>query len=101
MLFMRSLIYFTRELPGISEDLTERNIQVYEALALSEVFFLAEEHPGLIVVIDATIEEKAAHEVQTTLITLRLKPRATADDVIWELALLSGSAEQGSADLVQ
>lgn len=39
---MRTLIYFTRELPGMTEDLERAGFQVYEALAISEVFYLAE-----------------------------------------------------------
>lgn len=92
---MRSLIYFTRELPGISEDLTERNIQVYEALALSEVFYLSEQHPDSIVVIDHSVDDAAADKVTSRLITLRLKPHATAIDVFWELSLLSSSSATG------
>lgn len=89
---MRSLIYFTRELPGISEGLTERNIPVYEALALSEVFYLSEHYPDSIVVIDGSVEDAAAQEVASRLITLRLKPHATATDVFWKLSLLSSSS---------
>lgn len=89
---MRSLIYFTRELPGISEDLTERNIQVYEALAVSEVFYLSEQHPDSIVVIDDSVDDAAAQEVASRRMTLRLKPDAKATDVLWELSLLSSSS---------
>lgn len=93
---MRSLIYFTRELPGISEDLAERNIQLYEALALSEVFCLSEQHPDSIVVIDHSVDDAAAQEVASRLITLRLKPHATVADVFWELSLLSSSSADDS-----
>jgi hypothetical protein len=40
---MRSLIYFTRELPGLSEDLIEKGFQVYEALAVSEALYLCQQ----------------------------------------------------------
>jgi hypothetical protein len=58
-----ALIYFTRELPGLSEDLSEHGFQVYEALAVSEVFYLCEQHPRLIVVIDHTVEPDSAKEI--------------------------------------
>jgi hypothetical protein len=84
-----SLIYFTRELPGLSEDLSEHGFQVYEALAVSEVLYLCQQHPALAVVIDHTVELAAASEVAKKHITLQLKKRATVRDVVWELAGLS------------
>lgn len=84
-----ALIYFTRELPGISEDLSEHGFQVYEALAVSEVLYLSQQHPALVVVIDHTVEPEAAREVATRRITLRLKQKATVRDVVWELSALS------------
>jgi hypothetical protein len=90
---MRALIYFTRELPGLSEDLSERGFQVYEALAVSEVIYLCAQHPLLVVLIDHTVESQAANEVARRHITLRLKERATARDVVWELAGLSPGTE--------
>lgn len=89
----RTVIYFTRELPGLSEDLSERGLQVYEALAVSEVFYLCEQHPSATVVIDSTVENVAAEEVSRGQITLRLKPDTTGADVLWELSLLSGQAD--------
>jgi hypothetical protein len=83
-----SLIYFTRELPGLSEDLSEHGFQVYEALAVSEVFYLCEQHPRLIVVIDHTVEPDVAKEISARRVTLRLKKTSTVRDVIWELSAL-------------
>jgi hypothetical protein len=85
---MRPLIYFTRELPGISEKLSQAGFEVHEALSISEVLFLAEQHTGAQVVVGQTVEENAAREVAQRLVTLRLKPQATVADVIWELSLL-------------
>jgi hypothetical protein len=82
---VRSLIYFTRELPGLSEELSEQGFQVYEALAVSEVLYLCQQHPTLPVVIDHTVEPDAANEVAGRHITLRLKRKATVRDVVWEL----------------
>lgn len=83
---MPTLIYFTRELPGISEELSEAGFQVYEALALSEVFYLAEHHPGAHIIVDHNVEDDAAREVARHHITLRLQPNANAANVLWELS---------------
>jgi hypothetical protein len=61
---VRSLIYFTRELPGLSEDLSEHGFQVYEALAISEVLYLSQQHPALVVVIDHTVDPDAAVQLR-------------------------------------
>ena len=79
----RTVIYFTRDFPGISEDLSERGLQVYEALAVSEVFYLCEQHPSATVVIDSTVEDHTAEDIAAQKVTLRLKPDATATDVFW------------------
>lgn len=91
---MRSLIYFTRELPGLSEDLSENGFQVYEALAISEVLYLCQQHPWLVVVIDPTVEPVAANEIAAQRVTLRLKKKATARDVVWELSELMPNVVQ-------
>lgn len=62
-------------------------------LAISEVFYLCEQYPKATVVIDSTVEHAAAEEVSCRQITVRLKPEATAADVLWELSLLSGHAD--------
>jgi hypothetical protein len=78
---VRSLIYFTRELPGLSEDLSEHGFQVYEALAVSEVLYLSQQYPTLVVVIDHTVERDAAIAVAGRRITLRLKKKATVREL--------------------
>ena len=85
---MPALIYFTRELPGLSEDLSEQGFQVYEALAVSEVMYLCQQHPRLTVVIDHTVEPDAANKVAGRHITIRLKKKATVRDLLWELSCL-------------
>lgn len=54
---------FHRELPGLSEELSQAGLHVYEALAISEVLYLAEQHADAGVVVDHTVENGAAHEV--------------------------------------
>jgi hypothetical protein len=85
---VNALIYFTGELPGISEDLSDQGFQVYEALAVSEVLYLCQQHPRLVVVIDHTVEPDAANEVAGRHITVQLKKKATVRDVVWELSCL-------------
>ena len=53
----RTVIYFTRELPGLSEKLREAGLHVYEALAISEVFCLTEQHPNAHIIVDHTVED--------------------------------------------
>jgi hypothetical protein len=81
----RPVIYFSRILPGLLNELIKCNIQVYEALAISEVTYLIEQHLDATIVIDASVEESAAQELARRFPTLRLAPDATAANVIWEL----------------
>jgi len=86
---VRTLIYFTRELPGLSPDLELAGFQVYEALALSEVFYLVDQHPTARIVVDRTVENDAASELAQHYTTFRLNPGATAADILWEVSCLS------------
>lgn len=90
----RPVIYFTRELPGLSNDIEAAGFQVYEALSLSEVLFLAEQHPTARVVMDQTVDEETAGEVGRHHLTLRLTPEATAADVLFELQQSPGASIQ-------
>jgi hypothetical protein len=87
-----TIIYFTRELPGLSPDLELAGLQVYEALAISEVFYLVEQHPSAPIVVDHTVEDDAAREIAQHHSTLRLRSKTTATDVLWELSSLSPGA---------
>ena len=88
---MPTLIYFTRELPGINAELEQAGFQVFEALAISEVFSLIEQHPAGHIIIDPTVEDDAAQQIGAHYPTMRLKPGATAADVAWELSGLDPS----------
>jgi hypothetical protein len=65
-------------LPGISEELSQAGLEVYEALATSEVFYLSEQYPGAIAVIDPSIDDEAAGEIERHQIGLRIGAEATA-----------------------
>jgi hypothetical protein len=86
-----TIIFLAYKLPDlISDELARQGQRVYECLAISEVFALAQEHFDAQIVIAASIEEKWAIEIQQHYPTLHLKPGATAKDVIWELNLNGG-----------
>ena len=81
-----TFIFLARKLPDpISAELSRQGYSVYECIAISEVFALAEEHFDAQVVIAADMEERWAAEIQKHYPTLHLKPGATAKDVLWEL----------------
>ena len=63
-----------------------------KGLVAGEVLYLCEQHPGLVVVIDHTVEPATASEIAKHRITFRLKKEATVRDVVWELSGLSGHA---------
>jgi hypothetical protein len=88
---MVSLVYLTASVPSpMAEDLTVAGFIVYEALEVSEVLHLCEHRQIDAVVIAPEVEDKELIEVQLRRITLKLKPHAAAQDVIWELSNLFG-----------
>ena len=81
-----TIIFLAYRLPDpISDELARQGHSVYECLAISEVFTLAEEHSDAQIIIAAGIEEKWATEIQQHYPTLHLKPGATVKDILWEL----------------
>jgi hypothetical protein len=72
----------------MASDLTLAGYTVWEAPAVSEVLYLCEHENVDVVVIGPDVEDADVIEVQMRRITLRLKPGATAKDVMWELAQL-------------
>jgi hypothetical protein len=81
-----TIIFLAARLPDpISDELSRQGHSVYECLAISEVFALAEEHREAQIVIAAEIEAEWARVIQQRHPTLHLKPGATAKDVLWEL----------------
>jgi hypothetical protein len=74
----------------MADELSTAGYQVFEALAVSEVLYLCEHHNVDAVVIAADVEDPDVIEAQLRHITLRLKPLASAKDLIWELENLFG-----------
>ena len=81
-----TIIFLAHKLPDPSSDeLARQGHSVYECLAISEVFALADEHLDAQIIIAAEMEEKWATVIQQRYPTLHLKPGATAKEVLWEL----------------
>jgi hypothetical protein len=57
-------------------------------MEVSEVLHLCETENADVIVIGADVDDPDVVEAQMRRITLRLKPDATAKDVIWELSQL-------------
>ena len=88
----RSLVFFCRSLPStVSDALSLHGYRVFEALAVSEVLHLCEHEDVDCVVIASDVSDEPARVVAEHSVTLRLRPEATAADVLWELSQLFGS----------
>jgi hypothetical protein len=86
-----TIIFLAYKLPDpISDELARQGHSVYECLAISEVFALAEEHFDAQIVIAAGMEEKWATVIKQRYLTMHLKPGATVKDILWELNLKGG-----------
>jgi len=84
-----TLIYLTAQAPSrLANDLMLAGHTVFEALEVSEALHLCESQHVDAIVIGADVEDPDLIEVQMRCATLRLKPQATAGDVVWELAQL-------------
>ena len=85
-----TLILFTIRAPDpLAEELARQGHQVYEALAISEVLALAEQHSDAQIIITSEVGNDRAAVIQQHYPTLHLKAGATAADVIWEMDQLS------------
>ncbi|MGZ7104657.1 MAG: hypothetical protein ACXVKC_04420 [Candidatus Angelobacter sp.] len=88
-----TLILFTTVAPHpLSEELFSQGYQVYEALAVSEVFSLIEQHPTASIIITADVDQERAKAIQQHYPTLHLKPAATVKDIFWGLGLQQTNA---------
>ena len=85
---MSTLILFTDRAPHpFTEELSQQGHQVYEAIAISEVLALQEQHPTAQIIITADVDPERAKAAQHRYPTLYLKPDATVQDIVWELNL--------------
>ena len=83
---MISVVFLAARAPFTLADSLERaGFRVFEALAVSEVLHLCEQEHIDIVVIAADVESPGVHDIHDKHTTLRLKPEATAKELISEL----------------
>jgi hypothetical protein len=84
------LILLTTTAPDpLADELSHQGYQVHEALAVSEVLALVEQHPAATILITAGVDQDRARAIQQHHPTLHLKPAGTTKDILWELASLS------------
>jgi len=77
-----TLILFTTIAPHpLTEELSRQGYQVYEALAVSEVLALAEQHPTASIIITPDVDQRRARVIQQHWPTVRLHKEFTALDV--------------------
>lgn len=85
------LIQFTTIAPHpLTDELSRQCHHVYEALAVSEVYALADQHPLATIIITADIDPDRAKAIQHHYPTLHLKPTATVRDIVWEVSNFKG-----------
>jgi hypothetical protein len=88
------LILFTTSTPDpLAEELSQQGHQVFEAIAISEVLALAEQHSSASIVITAGVDHERAKVIQQHYPTMHLKPNATVKDILWELDLKGASVQ--------
>jgi hypothetical protein len=81
-----SIILFTTQAPNpLTRELSEQGWHVYEAIAISEVLALAEQHPSASIILTADVDTERAKAIKQHYPTMHLKANATAQDILWEL----------------
>jgi hypothetical protein len=81
-----TLILFTTIAPNpLAEELSRQGHTVYEALAVSEVYALADQHQMATIIMTADIDPERAKAIQHHYPTLHLKSAATVWEIVWEL----------------
>jgi len=80
------LILFTERAPHLlTKELGHQGHRVFEAVAISEVYALADQHPtAAIIIITADVHPERVKAVRHHYTILHLKPEATVKDVLWE-----------------
>ena len=90
-----TLILFTTTAPHpLADELAHQGIRVFEAVAISEVYALADQHLNATIIITADVDPERARAVQYHYTTLHLKPGATVQDIVWEVSNLNDASVQ-------
>ena len=85
---MTTLVLLATRTPNpLTDELTLAGHRVFEALAISEVLALMEEHPEEQIVVAADVEAESAKVIQQRYPTMRLHKDAILKDILWELEL--------------
>ena len=85
---MASLVYLTTHAPSrLAQQVVLAGHQVFVAADVSEAIYLCEHKHVDVIVIAPDIDDDMV-VAQLRSITIKLKPEATAKDLIWELANL-------------
>jgi hypothetical protein len=84
---MASVVYLTNRAPAkLTDHLIVAGHRVWECLSVSEALYLCEQHWIDAVVIAAEVEDADVVEAHLRHFTIRMKPEATAKELIWELS---------------
>jgi hypothetical protein len=82
------LILFCTQAPNpLTDQLSHQGHQVFEAIAISEVYALADQHPAAQIIMTADIDLERAKAIQHHYPTMHLKAAATVRDILPELNL--------------
>lgn len=82
---MTVILFTTRAPDTLTDELSYQGYTVYEALAISDVYALADQHPLATIIITADIDPERAKAIQHHYPTMYLQPNATMHDIVWEL----------------
>jgi hypothetical protein len=86
---MASVVYLTNRAPSkLTDDLILAGHRAWECLSVSEVLYICEQQWVDAVVIAPEVEDADVVEAHLRHFTIRLKPEASAKDLIWELSQL-------------
>jgi predicted nicotinamide N-methyase len=81
------LILFCTHAPHpLTTELSRQGHTVFEAIAISEVYALADQHPQAQIILTADIDPERAKAIQHHYPTMHLKADATVHDIVWELS---------------
>jgi hypothetical protein len=79
------ILFTTRAPDTLTDELSHQGYTIYEALAVSDVYALADQHPQAQIIITADIDPERAKAIQHHYPTMHLKANATVKDILWEL----------------
>jgi hypothetical protein len=86
---MASVVYLTNRVPAkLIGDLMMAGHRAWECLSVSEVLYICEHEWIDAVVIAPDVEDPEVVQAQLRHVTIRLKPEASARELIWELSNL-------------